>query len=53
MKHTQRGREINQTSSGLSEPIDEKFTPDHPYDNSNVFSKLIPLKKCYWMVWKQ
>src|SRR3954467_5911726 len=26
-------------------------TSDHPFDSSNVFSSIIPLKKCYWMVW--
>src|SRR4051812_7420506 len=26
-------------------------TPDHPFDSSNVFSSIIPLKKCYWMDW--
>src|SRR4051812_24763775 len=26
-------------------------TPDHPFDNSNVFSSIFPLKKCYWMDW--
>ena len=49
MKNTHKRREINQKSPGLSEPIDEQFTPDHPYDSSIVFSKLILVKKCYWM----
>jgi len=26
-------------------------TSDHPFDSSNVFSSIFPLKKCYWMVW--
>ena len=24
-------------------------TPDHPFDSSNVFTSLFPVKKCYWM----
>ena len=26
-------------------------TPNHPFDSSNVFSRLFLVKKCYWMDW--